>query len=46
MEAFNYVLDSVMGNRAESGLKSSLLSEGISDNHDLITLNDKRSLIS
>jgi hypothetical protein len=39
--AFNRVLDSVMSNRPESEFKASLLREGISDIHDLITGNDE-----
>jgi Reverse transcriptase (RNA-dependent DNA polymerase) len=40
IEAFNHVIDKVIGNRPESGLKSSLQRDGIIDIHDLMTLND------
>jgi hypothetical protein len=40
VEAFNHIIDKVIGNRPESGLKSSLQRDGIIDIHDLMTLND------
>ena len=41
IEAFNHIIDNVIGNRPESGLKSSLQHDGITDIHDLMTLNDE-----
>jgi hypothetical protein len=40
IEVFNHIIDQVIGNRPESGLKASLQRDGITDIHDLMTLND------